>query len=311
MRTFRPSALFAAAAALLLAGGCSCLPDLPSLPDAPDVGSLFSSDCAPPAVAQAPVCEPEPAPAPVCEPAPVADVVAERPTNVHPGEVWCYVRVPAVTRTEEERICVSQASYREVQVPAVTKQVERRLCTRQESVRYEEIPAQFEDRHEQICVAPARTEWARVDCNPTKLREREQVGECWTLREIAPQYQDKATRVCTRQASRRAIPVPAEYETRWETVVVEPARVDRIPVPAAYDTRLKEVVVSGPRWEWRRTSECEVPAAVGGYAPVQPPVEQAPYDAGYDQPVPLPAPAPVQPPVGNDLPPAGGLPPLR
>ncbi len=310
MRNNRLSACVAAAAVLLLAAGCSCLPDLPDLPDAPDVGGLFGDNCAPPAVAEAP-CDPPPVVEPICEPtpqaAPVADVAAERPSNVRPGEVWCYVRVPAVTRTEEERICVRQATYQEIQVPAQTQQVERKVCVRQASVQYEDIPAAFEDRHEQICTAPARTEWARVDCAPTHLREREQVGECWTLREIAPQFQTKTTRVCVRQASRREIPIPPEFETRLETVVVQPARVDRIPVPAEYETRLKEVVVQGPRWEWRRTSECEVPdaAPVGGMAPVQPPIDNGFQDNG------LPQPAPVQPPVDDNLPPAGGLPPLR
>jgi hypothetical protein len=185
----------------------------------------------------------------------------------------------------------------------VTKQVERQVCVRPASVRYEEIPATYEDRHEQICVAPARTEWARVDCSPTQLRAREQVGECWTLKEIPPQYQTRTQRVCTRQPARREIPIPAEYETRYETVVVEPARVDRIPVPAEYETRLKEVVVSGPKWEWRRTTECEIPDAAPAYE--QPAPAPAPIDNF------LPQPAPVQPPVDNGLPPAGGLPPLR
>ena len=100
-------------------------------------------------------------------------------------------------------------------------------------------------------------------------------------------------------------------------MIVEPARVDRIPIPAEYETRSREEIVCGPRWEWRRTTECEVPAEAGvapmGVAPMG------------DAPAPLPADnqLPVeQPAAGNagspdagmggaDLPPAGALPPLR
>jgi hypothetical protein len=284
-------------ATLGFVAGCSCGPDL---------GGLFDDSCntcAPQPVAQAP-CAPEPvcAPAPVCDPAPVQ--TAQRPPDAAPGEVWCYVRVPAQTRTETERVCVRQATCREVQVPAVTKQVERRVCTCPASTRRIPVPAQFEEQAEQICVAPGRTEWARVDCNPSQLAPQEQVGECWTLREVPPQYQTRTKRVCVRPESYREETIPAQYETRMETVVVEPARVDRIEVPAEYETRMKEVVVCGPRWEWRRTTECEVPAAAGGYAP-----EMAPAPAPSD--LPAPAPAPYGSPDGNDLPPAGELPPLR
>jgi hypothetical protein len=298
MRTF--SVAFLMVAVLGLAAGCSS-----------GGGQLFNSGCEPPCAAPQPVaqCAPPPCdPQPVCAPVTDPTVQGQRPPDARPGEVWCYVRVPAVTRQVEERVCVRPESCREVQVPAVTQQVERQVCVRPESTRQIPIPAEYEDRCEQICTAPARTEWARVDCEPTKLAEKEQVGECWTLKEIPPQYTTKTTRVCTKPASCRQECIPAEFKTEYETVIVEPARVDRIPVPAEYETRFREEIVCGPRWEWRRTTECEVPEVTGGadmYAPMDnslPPIQDtAPLGD---------APEAIGSPDDN-APPAGGLPPLR
>lgn len=300
MKTRSISTALVMAAVLGLAVGCSS-----------SGGGVFGDDCSPCApqpVAQAP-CAPEPVCAPVC--APVTATQGQRPPDAAPGEVWCYVRVPAVTRTEEERVCVRPETCREVQVPAVTKQVTTRVCVKPESVRQIPIAAEYEDRCKQVCTAPARTEWQRVDCNPTKLAAQEQVGECWTLKEIAPCYRTDTERVCVKPAGCRTEPIAAEYEDRCETVIVQPARVDRIPVQAEYETRYKEVVVCGPRWEWRRTTECEVPNIVNpgaGYA------DQGYADQGYDAAAPmddlLPGAAAVGSPDDN-VPPAGGLPPLR
>lgn len=263
--------------------------------------------CAPQPVAQNPCAPPACAPTPVCDPcAPATQATAgQRPPDARPGEVWCYVRVPAVTRQVEERVCVREAGCREVQVPAVTKQVERQVCVRPESTRQIPIPAEYKDECYQVCTAPARTEWQRVDCSPTQLAEKEQVGECWTLKEIAPQYKTETRRICTKPESCRTECIPAEFRTEIETVCVEPARVDRIPIPPEYETRFREEVVCGPRWEWRRTTECEVPEVTsvgGGMAPIDNSLPPMGSPDGGDEAVGSP---------DDDAPPAGGLPPLR
>jgi hypothetical protein len=296
MRSTRRLTIGLALAAVLgVAAGCS---------GGPGLFDDSCNTCAPTPVAQGP-CDPPP----VCEPPPVACppptdpvVQAQRPPDAAPGEVWCYVRVPAETRTESEQVCVRPAGCREVQVPAKTQQVERQVCVRPASVRTIPIPAEYQTVEERVCVAPGRTEWQRVDCNPSKLGPNEQVGECWTLREVPPQYQTNARQVCVRPESCRQEEIPAEYTTQLETVVIEPARVEQIPIPAEYETRLREVVVRGPRWEWRRTTECEVPAVAGGGGMG---VMQPLPDAGYGAPT-----RGYGSPDDDALPPAGDLPPL-
>ena len=268
-------------------------------------GGLFGASASPgdaTSVAQNPCAPPPCDPVPVCAPTTQA---GQRPPDARPGEVWCYVRVPAVTRQVEERFCVRPASCRQVQVPAVTRQVARQVCTQPESTRQIPIEAEFRDECYQVCTAPARTEWQRVDCNPTQLAEKEQVGECWTLKEIPPQYRQETRRICTKPASCRTECIAAVYATEYDTVIVTPARVDSIPIEAEYETRFREETVCGPRWEWRRTTECEVPeVAGGGYADTAP----------IDNTLPAPQDPASEEAIGSpddNVPPAGGLPPLR
>ena len=149
-----------------------------------------------------------------------------------------------------------------------------------------------------------RTEWQKVDCNPSQLAPKEQVGECWTLVEIPAQYTTQTERVCVREASCRTETIPAEYKTVYETVVVTPASTRQETIPAQYETRMREEIVCGPRWEWRRTTECEVPggdvpAAMPGMAPAMP----------MDNAVPMPDAGAMPLPPADMMPPAGELPP--
>ena len=278
---------------------------------------LFNGNCntcAPQPVAQnpcAPPCDPQPA----CEPcAPVTDptVQGQRPPDARAGEVWCYVRVPAVTRQVEERVCVRPESCRTECIPAEYETQYDTVVVEPARVDRIPIPAEYEDRCEQICVAPARTEWARVDCEPTQLAEKEQVGECWTLKEIPPQYETRTTRVCVKPAGCREVQVPAVTKQVARQVCIKPESTRRIPIPAEYETRYREEIVCGPRWEWRRTTECEVPEVTGGGAA---PMDMAPMGDNTLPPVQDTAPVGAQPEaVGSpddNVPPAGGLPPLR
>lgn len=273
----------------------------------------FSNNCCEPAPDPCAPCQPAPAPcaAPVaqvqpCDPC--ATNSGQRPPDARPGEVWCYVRVPAITKTVCEQVCVQPERCDKVWVEPVTKEVCEQVCTCPEQVQCRTIPAEFEDVCEQICTAPARNEWRKVDCQAKEsLKPQEQIGECWTLVEIPPCYENRTKRVCTCPEKTVQDVIPAKYESRTRTVTVTPGYYKNVPVPAQYETRTKEVVVCGPRWEWRRTTECEVPGVVGVVQP------QAPYAGAGNELPPLDTPAPYEldplDPLG-DAPAAGELPPL-
>jgi len=175
-----------------------------------------------------------------------------------------------------------------------------------------------------VLVCPAKTEWRRVNCEPKSLGEGEQLGECWSLVEIPAQYETHTNHVCVQPESCREEVVPAKYETRCKEVESKPGYYKNIPVPAQYETRCREELVCPARWEWRRTSECEVPAggdqgapaAQPGYAPdmmgggspdAGSPDAGSP-DAGSPD---AGSPGTALPPAGSpdNLPPAGDLPP--
>lgn len=282
MQTPRFLALCLAVVAAVALGGCS---------------SACTTCEAPAPVAQAP-CDPTP----VCA-VPTDPVVQDqRPPDARPGEVWCYVRLPAVTQQVTEQVCVRPASCQQVWVPPETQEVAEQVCVRPASRREIPIPPEYKTVEEPICVAPARVEWQRVDCEPTSLAQNEQLGECWMLKEIPAQYRTQTRQVCVREASVRYEEIPAEFSTVTKTVEVRPGYYRTVETPAQYETRVKEVVVCGPRWEWRRTTECEVPALTGAQGGVAP--TYAPYEAPE-----APSGGSEVPAGGADVPPTG-LPPL-
>lgn len=286
-----------------------------------DIPNPFPTDCAPPA--PQPVCEPPPVvtPPPACDPAPVpyvpATPVAQAPArpDANPGEVYCYVKVPPVTRTITEKVCVREATCKQVWVEPEVREIEERVCTRQPETRMRCIPARFEEVPESICVADARVEWQKVGCNPNKLQAGEEVGECWQLVEIPAQYETRTKRVCVQQEQQVPEEIPGQYEMRKRLVTVKEGYYRTETIPAVHEDRSRVVEVAPARWEWRRTSECEVPTAAIASNPA--PAASTPYDPSLMDPVntaPA-APTPVNTgfapsPTGVDpIPPAGNLPP--
>lgn len=273
------------------------------------LGARPATPPAPPTTLSVPEAMPvavQPLPVLVCPPAPAAAHPA-LPPEARPGETWCYIRVPAVTQTISENVLVTPASCREEWVPPITEQREEQVLVKPEERRLIPVPAEFENRQEQVLVSDSKTEWRKVDCQPKNMNQGEQVGECWTLVQLPPQYTTRATRVCIRPESTREEVVPAQYATQTRTVTVREGYTKKVDVPAVYEVRTREVEVSPARWEWRRTSECDVPSdAAGAAAP-------APMPAPADAPAPeQPAPAPALPSApAYDLPPAGELPPVR
>ena len=264
------------------------------------------------------------------------------PPDADPGEVWCYIRVPAVTQTISEQVLVSPAACREEWVPPVTEEVTEQVLVKPEERLSFPVAAEYAERVEQVLLCDAKTEWRKVDCLPKALNQGEQVGECWTLVQIPPQYSPRTTRVCIKVAACREEVIPAEYAPRTRTVTVQEGFMKQVPVPAVYDVRTRETEVSPAHWEWRRTSECEVPELVPGSVGEQPGVGEQPVveQPGLDRsgvppagepPAPAPLgelpagpaietpPAPASEPLSQpaipdapafDAPPAGALPPL-
>jgi hypothetical protein len=295
--------------AVLLTAACAGAPGTRATAKA----TVREGPCAPPIYN--PPCEP----VVVCPPTPCPAPAAEQPLlppEAQPGEVWCYIRVPAVTQTVNENVLVAAATCREEWVPPVTQEVTENVCTKPEERRQVAVPAEFADRSEQVLVCDTKTEWRRVDCQPKSMNQGEQVGECWTLVQLPPQYTTRTTRVCVKPEGCREEVVPAAYEAKVRTVTVREGYNKKIEVPAVYETVTREVEVSPARWEWRRETDCETPGMpiAPDAAPTEAPAPALPpAPATETAPAPAPAPAqPAQPAPGSpsyETPPAGALPP--
>ena len=264
-------------------------------------GPCGPAPCDPVAVAPQPVCDPC-APQPVCDPCavqPAFDPGSPRPPSANAGEVWCYIRIPAVTRTVQDQVCVQPETCRQEWVPPVTREVCEQICVVPESTRQIPIPARYETVCDQVLVCPAKTEWRKVACEPHSLAEGEQLGECWTLAEIPPVYESRSRQVCVQPESCRQEVTPAQFETQTKTVTDREGFYKSIPVPAVYETQCREELVCPSRWEWRRTTECEIPETAC------PPVSPGTAPAMPDPTLPgMPMHDPMLPPGG---PPAGEL----
>lgn len=247
---------------------------------------------------------------------PVADASALPPEALE-GEVWCYIRVPAVTQSITERVMISPPTCREEWVEPVTQEVTEDVVVKPEERRRVPVAAVYEDRTERVMVCDAKTEWRKVECAPKQLGQGEQAVECWTLVTIPAQFEDRVTRVMVQPETFREEVIPAVIAPQVRTVVVAEGYMKKVDVPALFDEVTREIEVSPARWEWRRTGECEVPAAAepaevpvaGGEGtppagalpeaplPVQDPVP-APLEPVPAEPVPVPAepvPAPAEP----------------
>jgi hypothetical protein len=164
-----------------------------------------------------------------------------------PGEVWC---------------CV----------PVEIAGAPQRVCVQEECQKRHEVPAEYETVTERVMIAPARTEWQRIDCTPAQ--EQSGTTECWQLVEIPAQYEDRVRKVLKSPATFWIERVPAKFE----------------------DIHGAPSVV----YRWQRFKDCEIPAnAVSTFGSP---------DADDCGPVPAP-PAPPAPPAVPA--PTGTLPPLR
>ncbi|MHC5011271.1 MAG: hypothetical protein ACYTG6_10010 [Planctomycetota bacterium] len=275
MATHRLATLTLVGLVALALTGCSTL----GIGDDCAVCEVPAPECAPPV--QQPVADCAPPPE-ACPPS------AGRPPSANPGEVWCYVRVPAVMRTVQEQVCIQEATCRQEWVPPETQEVCEQVCVKPEEVRRIPVPARFETVSEQVMTCPAKTEWRRVECEPSNLGAGEQVGECWTLCEIPAVYETRSRQVCVAPETCTEEIIPAVYESQTRTVTVREGFYKTVNVEPVYETRTREEMVAPARWEWRRTSECEIP--------------------GVTCPVPgQPSPAPLAP--IDEMPPSGELPP--
>lgn len=204
-------------------------------------------------------CDPCAAPAP-CQPCdPCAEGPADRPPEANPGEAWCRIWVPPVTRTVVETVCVCPARKRKVAVPAEYGTRPKLVCVKPPQLKEVVRPGVWTTRQKDVMVCPEREVYRRVDCPPSELGPCERQCECWKKEKCPPVFRTECEPVCVAPPKKCVEFTPAQYECVDERFLIRPARCEEVIEPARYETRTRECVVQPGRWEWRRNRECEVP----------------------------------------------------
>jgi len=80
------------------------------------------------------------------------------------GEIMCLVEEPAVYKTIEKRVMVSEEKPEYKMVPAEFKTIEKRVLVTPEKPEYKTMPAQFDTITKSVIVRPESWEWRRILC---------------------------------------------------------------------------------------------------------------------------------------------------
>ena len=192
-------------------------------------------------------CSEEPGPQP-----------CDRPPEAKPGEAWCRVWVPPVTKEVTERVCVCPEKCRTIRLPAQYGTRPKLVCVSPAKVTEHVKPAVWTTETEEVCIRGPRTVYRKVDCD-TKVEGAVRQCECWVKEECPPVLGTREKCVCLAPPKKTLQYTPAKYEMREEKYMVCPPRCVKEKIPAKYEERTRTVCVSPGRWEWRRNTDCEVP----------------------------------------------------
>lgn len=198
------------------------------------------------------------APATGAQPA-VAAAPADRPPEARPGEAWCRVWIPPVTKEVAETVCVRPACVKKVPVPPTYGTRTKLVCLAPAQIREVQTPAVWTTRVRDVLACPEREVVERVACEPGALAAGEVQCDCFVKRVIPPVYEQVEEAVCV-EPSRCCIEYqPAQYQCVEERFILKPAHCQEVLVPAQFETRMRTVICTPGRWEWRRNTDCEVP----------------------------------------------------
>jgi hypothetical protein len=229
----RAPALFAAFLAALALAGCAgragaCGPAAPC-----------AEDCA----AVAPPCSP----------------CGALPPEAKPGEAWCCVWVPPVTKEVAVTCCVKPACTKKVPVPAVYGTRPVLVCVAPARITEKQMPAVWTTRKRDVLVCPERECVEPVCCPPTGLGPCEEQCVCYRKKVLPPVWCEQEEAVCLEPSRCRIEYQPAQYKVVEERFVLKPAHCETVCVAAEHATRFETVVCTPGRWEWRLNPDCVVP----------------------------------------------------
>ncbi|CAN2039738.1 Peptidoglycan binding-like domain-containing protein [Candidatus Magnetomoraceae bacterium gMMP-15] len=177
------------------------------------------------------------------------------PPNAVPGECYARVYIPAMYKTETEKVLKRQASekfklipakYKLVdqtvlikdatkrfkEIPAEYKWVKEKITVKEPSKKLVQVPAKYKWVEEKILIKEAHTEWKKGKGLVEKVNEA--TGELMCLVNIPAVYKIVKKRVLASPATTKEVDVPGVYKILKKRVLVKPTTVKEIEIPAKY-----------------------------------------------------------------------------
>jgi len=189
------------------------------------------------------------------EPAPAVTVTELLPPNAKPGECYVKVFIPEQFETNQETVCVREASERLEMVPAQYEWVEETILVKDASTVLQEVPAEFAWEERTIQTAPGHTNW-HVEKTARCVGDTQQQAaeEMYCLKTQEPVVKTVRAQVLAKPATTRETVIPAEYQTVRRQKLIAPATTRHIPIPAEFATVDKVQKVADSRVEWQRVA---------------------------------------------------------
>jgi len=200
-------------------------------------------------------CDPEPT---CCSTTPTAQP-DDRPPEAKPGEAWCRVWQPPVTRTVVETYCVCAQRCEKDVIPAEYACRPKLVCVAPPKVSEVIQPGVWETEKRDVLVRGERESWERVCCDPADLGPGEVQKECYVKRVCPPVWKEESRAVCVAVPKKCVKFTAAKHKLVEERYELRPARCETRVIPAKFATRTRDVCVTPGKWVWRRNTNCEVP----------------------------------------------------
>ena len=177
------------------------------------------------------------------------------PPNPKVGECYARVLIPAIYKTESQKVLIAEASEKISVIPAQYKVVQKRIEVSPAKKKIVQVPATYKWETVKVLHKPAYTTWKRgsgVTASGALKTKTTDTGELMCLVEIPAEYKTIKKKVVNKAAYTKTVEVPAVYKTVKVTETVKEATENRQVIPAKYDTVTNRAKVKDEYLEWRR-----------------------------------------------------------
>lgn len=168
--------------------------------------------------------------------------------DVSPGTCFYEHYKPAIYKTSQEKVMISEATETLNVEPAKYATSDKQVLVKAASKRLVEVPAVFKTVDDKILIEPAKKVWKKGSGPIMKIDHT--TGEIMCLVDVPAVYETFPKRIVAAPPLTTTVVVPSEFETlKVETLAVDAKEV-RIPVEAKYEMVAKREKAAEGEFSW-------------------------------------------------------------